>query len=167
METKMTNIAITDPTPALSGAEYSLLSICPAATTGWALRAADGLVTTGILDLAMPAAQAGAQCDLHLAQWLGTTARHSGPIRAIMVVTLPAFMASPMHPAPASTLQAWADQQAIPCTQLTYAALLSDVSDAPKSEAALRQRGFTPSCLPEILAIIALQQLFAAQEGNG
>jgi L-threonylcarbamoyladenylate synthase len=98
---------------------------------------------------------------------LNATARQSGPIRAIVVVTLPPFMASDMHPAPAVTLQAWADQQSIPCTHLTYAALLSDVSDAPKSEAALRQRGFTPSCLPEILAIIALQQLVAAQEGNG
>ncbi len=135
----------------------SLLALCFAATSGWALRGADGIVTSGTLPHApLPPSNAD-QCDLAHADWLGAADLYSGPIAGITVVSLPPFLASAMHPSPAQTLQAWAYLRSIPCEVTPYL----DLMRFDASGADIPLGGHTPNCHAEAIAIHALGRMIA------
>ena len=156
-------------TAALADHPHGLLAVCLAATTGWALRAADGLITTGIINLAQAEPQADTHCDLKLANWLRDTDRHAGPIAAISLVRLPLFLSIAMHPACANTLQAWTAQRGNSFYLVSYKELLSDGSEVADPAASAKPRNgryFSPACHSEALAIIALERLITSREGT-
>ncbi len=149
-------------TPACAG----LLAICPAAMTGWALRASGGLISHGVLELGPPEPEGPAHCDLRLARWLNSRVKHAGPIAAISVVVLPPFMASPMEPDPATVLRSWAALRGIGFDLMTYATLLSSpAGNQPLKRSHTAQAGGS-ACHAEAIAIAALDQMLSNLEAT-
>ncbi|SNT10111.1 crossover junction endodeoxyribonuclease RuvC [Antarctobacter heliothermus] len=170
--TTRTHEAIPDLPPALR-ADRTLLALDLGTTTGWALRAPDGLITSGTASFRNGRFDGGGMRYLRFTNWLGELERLSGPIAAIWFEEVRRHAgtdAAHVYGGLMATLTAWAELHNVPYEGVpvgTIKRFATGKGNANKDAmiAAARARGFTPADDNEADAIAIL--LWALETHGG
>jgi hypothetical protein len=142
-------------------------------TTGWALRNADGLITSGTVSLRHSRFDGGGMRYLRFANWLAETDRLSGPIAAIWFEEVRRHVgtdAAHVYGGLMATLTAWCEHhciayQGVPVgTTKRHATGKGNADKAAMIDAA-RAKGFSPADDNEADAIAIL--LWAIETSGG
>lgn len=164
--------AVRNVTPAFIG-QRTLLALDLGTTTGWALRGADGLITSGTASFRNGRFDGGGMRYLRFTNWLGELERLSGPIAAIWFEEVRAHRgvdASHVFGGLMASLTSWAELRGIPYQGVpvgTIKKYLTGKGNAPKQAMidAARARGFSPADDNEADAIAIL--LWALETNGG
>jgi hypothetical protein len=159
--------------PAAHRADRTLLALDLGTTTGWALRAADGLITSGTVSFRPSRYDGGGMRYLRFTNWLTELDRLSGPIAAIWFEEVRAHRgvdASHVFGGFLATLTTWAELRGVPYQGVpvgTIKRFFSGKGNAPKEAmiVAARARGFSPADDNEADAIAIL--LWAIETKGG
>ena len=146
----------TEP-PALTGAPAdvargALLALDLGTTTGWALRAPDGLITSGTVSFRPSRYDGGGMRYLRFTNWLTELDQLSGPIAAIWFEEVRRHVgtdAAHVYGGLMATLTAWAELRGVPYQGVPVGTIkihATGKGNAPKEAmiAAARARGFSP-----------------------
>lgn len=142
-------------------------------TTGWALRDADGLITSGTLSLRPGRFDGGGMRYLRFSNWLAEIDRLSGPIATIWFEEVRRHAgtdAAHVYGGLMATLTAWAElrgvpYQGVPVGTIKRHATARGNADKAAMIAAVRARGFSPADDNEADAIAIL--LWAIETNGG
>ncbi len=169
-------IADRSPTPALPVAmqhHRPILALDLGTTTGWALRDAGGLITSGTVSLRTGRFDGGGMRYLRFANWLTEIDRLSGPMATIWFEEVRRHAgtdAAHIYGGLMATLTAWAEQHGVPYQGVPVGTIKRHVTakgNAGKEAvlAAVRARGFSPADDNEADAIALL--LWAIETAGG
>ena len=161
------------PLPVLAPSERPILALDLGTTTGWALRDADGLITSGTLSLRPGRYDGGGMRYLRFANWLAEIDRLTGPMAAIWFEEVRRHAgtdAAHVYGGLMATLTAWAEQHGVPYQGVPVGTIKRHVTakgNAGKEAvlAAVRARGFSPAGDNEADAIAIL--LWAMETKGG
>ena len=150
-----------------------MLALDLGTTTGWALRAPDGLITSGTVSFRPSRYDGGGMRYLRFTNWLTELDRLSGPIAAIWYEEVRRHAgtdASHIYGGLMATLTSWAELAACrtpECRSAPSSAIATGKGNAPKAAmiAAARARGFSPADDNEADAIAIL--LWAIETRGG
>lgn len=142
-------------------------------TTGWALQAADGLITSGTVSFRPSRYDGGGMRYLRFRGWLDQLGRDAGPITAIHFEEVRRHVgtdAAHVYGGLLATLTSWAEvvgsaYQGVPVGTIKRHATGKGNADKAAMMAAARSRGFSPSDDNEADAIAIL--LWALKTGGG
>jgi hypothetical protein len=166
--------AVTTPAsaaPPLPGG--AVLALDLGTTTGWALRAPDGLITSGTASFRPGRFDGGGMRYLRFQNWLGEIDRLSGPIAAIWFEEVRRHAgtdASHVYGGLMATLTAWAELRGVAYAGVPVGAIKCHAAgrgnaDKPAMIAAVTARGFKPADDNEADAIALL--LWAIETNGG
>jgi Holliday junction resolvasome RuvABC endonuclease subunit len=149
-----------------------ILALDLGTTTGWALRAHDGLITSGTVSFKPGRFDGGGMRYLRFTNWLTEIDQLSGPIEAIWfeeVRNHKAVDASHVYGGLMATLTAWAELRGIPYAGTPVGTIKRHATGKGNAKkeamvAAARARGFSPADDNEADAIAIL---LLAIETNG
>ncbi len=173
--------------PTLRIAEHSAIPVPPVAmthhrtilaldlgtTTGWALRDADGLITSGTVSLRPGRFDGGGMRYLRFTSWLTEIDQLSGPIAAIWFEEVRRHAgtdAAHVYGGLMATLTAWAELRGVPYEGVPVGTIKRHAAgkgnaDKAAMVAAIRARGFSPTDDNEADAIAIL--LWAIETNGG
>ncbi len=142
----------------------TMLALDLGTTTGWALRAPDGLITSGTVSFRPSRYDGGGMRYLRFTNWLTELDRLSGPIAAIWYEEVRRHAgtdASHIYGGLMATLTAWAELRGVPYQGTPVGTIKRHATgkgNAPKAAmiAAARARGFSPADDNEADAIAIL-----------
>jgi hypothetical protein len=142
----------------------TILALDLGTTTGWALRSADGFITSGTLSLKPSRYDGGGMRYVRFRVWLDQLARDAGPIGAIHFEEVRRHAgtdAAHVYGGLLATLTAWAETVGIPYQGVPVGTIKRHATgkgNAPKEAmiAAARARGFSPADDNEADAIAIL-----------
>ncbi|PTN01254.1 hypothetical protein C8N32_11544 [Rhodovulum imhoffii] len=164
-EPPMAHASLT-PSPAITpaGGTPVLLALDLGTTTGWALRAADGLITSGTVSFRPSRYDGGGMRYVRFRAWLERLATDAGPIGAIHFEEVRRHVgtdAAHVFGGLLATLTAWAETAGVPYQGVPVGTIkrhATDKGNAPKEAmiAAARARGFSPADDNEADAIAIL-----------
>ena len=146
-------VADTPPAPMISGSEgRTILALDLGTSTGWALRTADGLITSGTLSLRPGRFDGGGMRYLRFSGWLAELDRLSGPLSAIWFEEVRSHAgtdAAHIYGGFLATMTAWCEResvayQGVPVGTIKRFATGRGNADKAAMVAAIRQRGFSP-----------------------
>ncbi len=151
----------------------SILALDLGTTTGWALRDADGLITSGTLSLRPGRFDGGGMRYLRFTNWLTEIDRLSGPMATIWFEEVRRHAgtdAAHVYGGLMATLTAWAElrgvpYQGVPVGTIKRHATARGNADKAAMIAAVRARGFSPADDNEADAIAIL--LWAIETNGG
>ncbi|WP_209015740.1 crossover junction endodeoxyribonuclease RuvC [Roseibium sp. RKSG952] len=153
--------------------QRTLLALDLGTTTGWALRAPDGLITSGTVSFKPGRFDGGGMRYLRFTNWLSELERLSGPITAIWFEEVRRHAgtdAAHVFGGLMATLTAWAELRGVPYqgvpvgTIKKHATGKGNASKTAMMEAALN-RGFSPADDNEADAIALLQWVLETRGG--
>jgi len=161
------------PPAAPPSPDRAVLALDLGTTTGWALRAADGLITSGTTSFRPGRYDGGGMRYLRFTNWLAEIERLSGPIAAIWFEEVRAQRgvdASHVYGGLMATLTAWAELRGVPYAGVPVGTIKRHATghgNAPKAAmiASARERGFSPADDNEADAIAIL--LWAIETEGG
>ncbi len=162
--------------PPGAGAHRTMLALDLGTSTGWALRTADGLITSGTLSLRPGRFDGGGMRYLRFSGWLGELDRLSGPVAAIWFEEVrrhAATDAAHVYGGLMATLTAWAELRGVPYQGVpvgTWKRRLCGKGNASKGEVieAVIANGFSPASSDEADALAILHWAVATNGGiNG
>ena len=141
------------PVPAAPAATPTILALDLGTTTGWALRALDGLITSGTVSFRPSRYDGGGMRYLRFTNWLTELDQLSGPIAAIWYEEVRRHVgtdAAHVYGGLMATLTAWAELRGVPYQGVPVGTIKRHATgkgNAGKEEmiAAARARGFRPS----------------------
>jgi hypothetical protein len=141
------------PVPAAPAAMPTILALDLGTTTGWAVRALDGLITSGTVSFRPSRYDGGGMRYLRFTNWLTELDQLSGPIAAIWYEEVRRHVgtdAAHVYGGLMATLTAWAELRGVPYQGVPVGTVKRHVTgkgNAAKEEmiAAARARGFRPS----------------------
>jgi hypothetical protein len=150
--------------PAAHRADRTLLALDLGTTTGWALRAADGLITSGTVSFRPSRYDGGGMRSVRFRAWLERLAADAGPIGAIHFEEVRRHVgtdAAHVFGGLLATLTAWAETTGVPYQGVPVGTIKRHATgkgNAPKAAmiAAARARGFSPADDNEADAIAIL-----------
>ena len=150
-----------------------ILALDLGTTTGWALRNADRLITSGTVSFRPGRFEGGGMRYLRLTKWLAEIDRLSGPIAAIWFEEVrrhAATDAAHVYGGLLATLTAWAElrgvpYQGVPVGTIKRHATGKGNADKAVMMAATRARGFSPADDNEADAIAILLWVIDTQGG--
>ena len=153
--------------------QRTILALDLGTTTGWALRTADGLITSGTLSLRPSRYDGGGMRYLRFSGWLAELDRLSGPISAIWFEEVRRHAgtdAAHIYGGFLATLTAWCERESVAYQGVPVGAIkrfATGKGNAGKDAvlAAMRQRGFQPADDNEADAIAIL--LWAIETRGG
>jgi Holliday junction resolvasome RuvABC endonuclease subunit len=159
--------------PAAHRADRTLLALDLGTTTGWALRAADGLITSGTVSFRPSRYDGGGMRYLRFTTWLTEIDRLSGPVAAIWFEEVrrhAATDAAHVYGGLMATLTAWAELRGIPYEGVPVGTIKRHATGKGNANkdammAAARARGFSPADDNEADAIAIL--LWAIETKGG
>jgi len=168
--------AVIDATPKMPAPlehARTILALDLGTTTGWALRAADGLITSGTVSLKPSRYDGGGMRYLRFTNWLTELDRLSGPIATIWFEEVRRHAgtdASHVYGGLMATLTAWAELRGIPYAGVPVGTIKRHATgkgNASKDAiiAAVEARGFSPADDNEADAIAIL--LWAIETRGG
>jgi hypothetical protein len=173
-EPAMAHASLT-PSPAIAraGGTPVLLALDLGTTTGWALRAADGLITSGTVSFRPSRYDGGGMRYVRFRAWLERLAADAGPIGAIHFEEVRRHVgtdAAHVFGGLLATLTAWAEATGVPYQGVPVGTIKRHATgkgNAPKEAmiAAARARGFSPADDNEADAIAIL--LWAIETAGG
>ena len=169
----------TEP-PALTGGPSdaprgALLALDLGTTTGWALRAPDGLITSGTVSFRPSRYDGGGMRYLRFTNWLTELDQLSGPIAAIWYEEVRRHVgtdAAHVYGGLMATLTAWAELRGVPYQGVPVGTIkihATGKGNAPKPAmvAAARARGFNPTDDNEADALAILHWALETRGGLG
>ena len=164
--------AISDLPPAFR-ADRTLLALDLGTTTGWALRAPDGLITSGTVSFRPSRYDGGGMRYLRFTNWLTELDRLSGPIAAIWYEEVRRNVgtdAAHVFGGLMASLTSWAELRGIPYQGVPVGTIKKHATgkgNAPKQAMmdAAHARGFSPTDDNEADAIAIL--LWAIETNGG
>jgi hypothetical protein len=141
------------PAPAAPAAMSTILALDLGTTTGWALRALDGLITSGTVSFRPSRYDGGGMRYLRFTNWLTELDQLSGPIAAIWYEEVRRHVATDaahVYGGLMATLTAWAELRGVPYQGVPVGTVKRHATgkgNAGKEGmiAAARARGFRPS----------------------
>ncbi len=153
--------------------QRTLLALDLGTTTGWALRSADGLITSGTASFKPQRFDGGGMRYLRFTNWLGELERLSGPIAAIWFEEVRRHAgtdAAHVYGGLMATLTAWAELRGAPCQGVPVGTIKKHATgkgNAPKQAmiAAAQARGFRPADDNEADAIAILHWAIETKGG--
>jgi hypothetical protein len=159
--------------PANLAATPTILALDLGTTTGWALRAHDGLIISGTVSFRPSRYDGGGMRYLRFTNWLSELDQLSGPIAAIWYEEVRRHVgtdAAHVYGGLMATLTAWAELRGVPYQGVPVGTIkihATGKGNAPKEAmiAAARARGFSPSDDNEADAIAIL--LWAIETRGG
>ena len=160
-------------TAATRAPDTTILALDLGTTTGWALRTADGLITSGTVSFRPSRYDGGGVRYLRFRNWLDQLAEDAGPIAAIHYEEVRRHIgtdAAHVFGGLLATLTAWAEQRSIPYQGVpvgTWKRSVCGKGNAKKDDviAAMRVRSFSPADDNEADAIAIL--LWAIETRGG
>jgi hypothetical protein len=161
---------MTEPTHRL---RRTILALDLGTTTGWALRAADGLITSGTASFRPGRYDGGGMRYLRFTNWLTEIDRLSGPIAAIWFEEVrrhAATDAAHVYGGLMATLTAWAELRGVPYQGVPVGTIKRHIAGKGNADkqvviAAIRALGFDPQDDNEADALALL--LWAIAQGIG
>ena len=168
-----TTLPGTEPGATLNPPSRTILALDLGTTTGWALRAHDGLITSGTVSFKPRRFDGGGMRYLRFTNWLTEIDRLSGPIEAIWFEEVRAHRgvdASHVYGGLMATLTAWAELRGVPYegvpvgTIKRHATGKGNANKQAMIEAA-RARGFSPADDNEADAIAILMWAIETKGG--
>jgi crossover junction endodeoxyribonuclease RuvC len=165
-----------EPDPAAKlfcGDGSAVLALDLGSSTGWALRGADGAITSGVQQFRPNRFEGGGMAFLRFNHWLGELAESSGPITAVFFEEVRAHagtIAAHVYGGFLAHLEAWAEFRDVPYQGVpvgTIKRFIAGKGNADKQAviAAVKARGFTPADHNEADAIAIL--LWAIENYGG
>jgi hypothetical protein len=153
--------------------DRTILALDLGTSTGWALRAYDGLITSGTVSFRPGRFDGGGMRYLRFTDWLTEIDRLSGPIAAIWYEEVRAHRgvdASHVYGGLMATLTAWAELRGVPYSGTPVGTIKRHVTGKGNADktamiAAVRARGFSPADDNEADAIALL--LWAIETKGG
>jgi hypothetical protein len=150
-----------------------ILALDLGTSTGWALRNADGLITSGTVSFRPSRYDGGGMRYLRFANWLTGVDRLSGPVAAIWFEEVRRHAgtdAAHVYGGLMATLTSWAEQRGVayggvPVGTIKRHATSKGNADKAAMIAAVRARGFSPADDNEADAIALL--LWAIETDGG
>lgn len=166
-------IGATPETQIPPAAARTMLALDLGTTTGWALQAADGLITSGTVSFRPSRYDGGGMRYLRFTNWLGELEQLSGPIGAIWYEEVRRHAgtdASHVYGGLMASLTAWAELRGIPYAGVPVGTIKRHATgkgNAPKQAMidAARARGFSPADDNEADAIAILLWVMETQGG--
>jgi hypothetical protein len=157
----------------LAVSEPASLALDLGTTTGWALRAPDGLITSGTVSFRPSRYEGGGIRYLRFANWLTELDQLSGPIAAIWYEEVRRHAgtdAAHVYGGLMATLTAWAELRGVPYQGVAVGTIKRHATGQgntgkPAMIAAARARGFSPADDNEADAIAIL--LWALETRGG
>ena len=151
----------------------TILALDLGTTTGWALRAPDGLITSGTVSFRPGRYDGGGMRYLRLTNWLTEIDRLSGPIEAIWfeeVRNHKGVDASHVYGGLLGVLTSWGELRGVPYEGVPVGTIKRHATgkgNAPKQAmiVAARARGFSPVDDNEADAIAVLMWALETKEG--
>lgn len=163
------------PSPAISpvGGTPVLLALDLGTTTGWALRAADGLITSGTVSFRPSRYDGGGMRYVRFCAWLERLAVDAGPIGAIHFEEVRRHVgtdAAHVFGGLLATLTAWAETAGVPYQGVPVGTIKRHVAakgnaDKAAVMAAVRAHGFSPADDNEADAIAILLWVIETEGG--
>jgi Holliday junction resolvasome RuvABC endonuclease subunit len=162
------------PTFSMPGsAQAAILALDLGTTTGWALRTADGLITSGAVSFRPSRYDGGGMRYVRFRAWLDQLARDAGPLASIHFEEVRRHIgtdAAHLYGGFLATLTAWCEQQDVAYQGApvgTIKRFVTGRGNADKAAviAAVRARGFSPADDNEADAIAIL--LWAIETNGG
>jgi hypothetical protein len=161
------------PVPAAPAATPTILALDLGTTTGWALRALDGLIASGTVSFRPSRFDGGGMRYLRFTNWLTEIDRLSGPVAAIWFEEVRRHAgtdASHIYGGLMATLTAWAELRGVPYEGVPVGTIKRHAAgkgnaDKAAMVAAVRARGFCPADDNEADAIAIL--LWAIETNGG
>ncbi|MCE8521359.1 hypothetical protein KBY30_10230 [Ruegeria pomeroyi] len=163
----------TQKTPPLSEPARTILALDLGTTTGWALRSADGLITSGTASFKPGRYDGGGMRYLRFTNWLTELDRLSGPIAAIWfeeVRNHKGVDASHVYGGLMASLTCWGELRGVPYEGVPVGTIKRHATGRGNANkdammAAARARGFSPADDNEADAIALL--LWALETRGG
>jgi hypothetical protein len=161
------------PLPAALSATPTILALDLGTTTGWALRAPDGLITSGTVSFRPSRYDGGGMRYLRFTNWLTELDQLSGPIAAIWYEEVRRHAgtdAAHVYGGLMATLTAWAELRGVPYQGVPVGTIKRHATGKGNvgkeaMVAAMRGRGFSPADDNEADAIAVL--LWALETAGG
>jgi len=161
------------PLTAAGALDRCILALDLGTSTGWALRSAEGLITSGTASFRPGRYDGGGMRYLRFTNWLTEIDRLSGPIAAIWFEEVRSHAgtdAAHVYGGLMATLTAWAELRGVPYAGVPVGTIKRHATgkgNAPKAAmiAAARARGFSPADDNEADAIALL--LWAIETNGG
>lgn len=155
------------------GEGSTILALDLGSLTGWALRGADGAITSGVQQFRPNRFEGGGMAFLRFNQWLSELAESSGPIAAVFFEEVRAHagtFAAHVYGGFLAHLEAWAEFRDVPYQGVpvgTIKRFIAGKGNADKKAviAAVKARGFAPADDNEADAISIL--LWAIENYGG
>lgn len=175
-EPSVTSVTPVTAAPGLQGVDGAgrcILALDLGTTTGWAIRAYDGLITSGTVSLRPGRFDGGGMRYLRFTNWLTEIDRLSGPIAAIWFEEVRRHAgtdASHIYGGLMATLTAWAELRGVPYEGVPVGTIKRHATGKGNADkaamiAAARARGFSPADDNEADAIAIL--LWAIETNGG
>lgn len=163
----------TQALPEMSGSAPTLLALDLGTTTGWALRARDGLITSGTVSFKPGRYDGGGMRYLRFTNWLSEIDRLSGPIEAIWFEEVRRHAgtdASHVYGGLMATLTAWGELRGVPYQGVPVGTIKRHATGKGNANKqamidAARARGFSPADDNEADAIAILNWAIETQGG--
>lgn len=135
------------------GDQSAVLALDLGSLTGWALRGADGAITSGVQQFRPNRFEGGGMAFLRFNHWLSELAESSGPIAAVFFEEVRAHagtLAAHVYGGFLAHLEAWAEFRDVPYQGVpvgTIKRFIAGKGNADKKAviAAVKARGFAPS----------------------
>jgi hypothetical protein len=155
------------------GGGSAVLALDLGSSTGWALRGADGTITSGVQQFRPNRFEGGGMAFLRFNHWLGEVVESSGPITAVFFEEVRAHagtIAAHVYGGFLAHLEAWAEFRDVPYQGVpvgTIKRFIAGKGNADKQTviAAVKARGFAPADDNEADAISIL--LWAIENYGG
>jgi hypothetical protein len=159
--------------PSAFRADRTLLALDLGTTTGWALRGADGLITSGTVSFRPGRFDGGGMRYLRFTNWLGELDRLSGPIATIWFEEVRRHAgtdAAHVYGGLMATLTAWAELRGVPYEGVPVGTIKRHATGKGNANkdamiAAVRARDFSPADDNEADAIALLLWAIATNGG--
>jgi len=169
----MASTTLTMPAAMASLPCIPLLALDLGTTTGWAIRASDGSIASGVLSLRPSRYDGGGMRYLRFRNWLGCVRRDTGPIGAIHFEEVRRHAgtdAAHVYGGLLATLTAWCEETGVPYQGVpvgTIKRFVTEKGNADKQAVmeAVRARGFNPADDNEADAIALLLWADATKGG--
>jgi hypothetical protein len=157
----------------ICGDRSTIVALDLGSTTGWALRGADGLITSGTQQFRPNRFEGGGMAFLRFNHWLSEIAESSGPITAVFFEEVRAHagtLAAHVYGGFLAHLEAWAEFRDVPYQGVpvgTIKRFIAGKGNADKQAviAAVKARGHSPADHNEADAIAIL--LWAIENYRG
>lgn len=174
-EQPVTSVTPVSPCVVLQGDGLpdAVLALDLGTSTGWAIRGADGLVTSGTVSFRPGRYDGGGMRYLRFGNWLTELDRLSGPLSGIWFEEVRRHLgtdAAHVYGGLMATLTSWAELRGVPYAGVPVGTIkrhVTGLGNAPKASvvAAIRDRGFAPENDDEADALALL--LWAIETKGG